>query len=149
MQKGASGRRQTLADPMISKVAADKIVQNVYFTLVSRAAMLATPALVTLFGYLTFNYLQIRFESVQSEVTELAGRVGSTENAARMSVDAVSTLSNRVTVVETGRSIEKENGRTENQQILDHLNHVDDKLDHLSNSVSALDALIRNPRPIQ
>ena len=133
----------------MSRATANNIVQNAYFTLLSRIAMMVTPVLVTGFGYLTFNYLQIRFESVQTEVTELATRVGSTENAARMSVDAVSNLTNRVTVVETGRSVEKESSRTETQQIIEHLNRQDDKLDRLSTSVSALDALIRTPRQLQ
>ena len=131
-------------------VSARELTESVTLTLVARIGMVITPVAVMFFGWITYNYLDTRFQQTLDKIINLTDRVQSVEVVAKQAGDSAGGLSGRVTVLETSQSIEKQASDSNQRQILDHLGKIDDTIGRLSVEFSGLNATVRersNPKP--
>lgn len=105
----------------------ESLTESVWTRLIARVAMIATPMIVTLFGWFTFNYLDVRFTEQAQSLAGVVTRVDRIESAASTAVLTVSGIATRTAIVE--------NNQTVGQRTQDA---ISGKLDMISNSISDL-----------
>lgn len=105
----------------------ERLTESVWTRLIARMAMIATPLIVTMFGWFTFNYLDIRFTEQSHSLDAVVTRVDRIESAATAAVVTVAGIDKRTSIVENNQSISQ---RTQDA--------ISAKLDTIVNSISEL-----------
>lgn len=93
------------------------LAENVELTLVARLAMIATPVAAGVFSWLMTSYLDLRFAEARSAYETEIERVVSIETAFGKSLDTLSTVDRRVTVLETSTA----RGRADREQFQEQM----------------------------
>lgn len=93
------------------------LAENVGLTLVARLAMIATPVAAGVFSWLLTSYLDLRFAEARSAYETAIERVVSIETAFGKSLDTLSTVDRRVTVLEASTA----RGRADREQFQEQM----------------------------
>lgn len=104
--------------------AADKIAANTTILVLSRLAMLLTPALLSAIGFLFWLYL----EDISAD--------------ASTAVETASGLQTRVTLIENTQAVGREDRIRYQDQVLAQLVKLTDKVDNQASQIAALTATI-------
>lgn len=105
----------------------ESLTESVWTRLIARSAMIVTPFVVTIFGWFTFSYLDVRFAEQKDGLAVVIGRVDRIETAATTAGGKVDGIATRTAIVE--------NNQTVGQRTQDA---ISGKLDMISNSISDL-----------
>lgn len=83
----------------------ERLTESVWTRLIARVAMIVTPLIVTMFGWFTFNYLDVRFTEQKQNLADVVTRVDRIESAAGTAVLTVSAIDKRTSIVENNQNI--------------------------------------------
>lgn len=93
------------------------LVDHVGLTLAARLAMIATPVAAGVFSWLMTSYLDLRFAEARTACETVLERVVSVESAFQKSLDTLSTVDRRVTILETSTA----RGRADREQFQEQM----------------------------
>jgi hypothetical protein len=123
-------------------VDAQKIADNLWVLVLSRLSMVVTPLLITMVTWTGASWLDGRFNNQGAKIDMAIERVAAVETKMVATTNEVSSISDRVLVLETGtRSGGLERDKAE-VAILNRLDQVTQSVGELTASVAALTAIV-------
>lgn len=121
---------------------AEKVAESVWTRLVSRAAMIITPVIVTAFGAVILNDLDIRFSQQSDSIAGVKARVDKIESAAGTAIDKADTISARTAVVESTQTILNADTARSQGQITGKLDEIQTSIADLREKTAAIGATV-------
>lgn len=116
----------------------ESITESVWTRLVARAAMIVTPLIVTLFGWFTFNYLDLRFAEQAANITTVVSRVDRIETASHDAASRTEAIATRTAIVENNQ----QTGQRTQDQIINKLDLISNTLSDLREKSASISATV-------
>jgi hypothetical protein len=116
---------------------AERLANSVGFTLIARAAMVSTPVVLAVIGWLGVSYLDNRFEAINDKVENLSATVN------ELSTISAATV-NRVTTLEASGNFGRQDRLAFQAQVTDQLKDMQGSIITMSNNVAALTATVQS-----
>lgn len=136
-----------MSDEQDQQSYSESIANSASVTALARLAMLSTPLLLALIGFLGLGYLdnrfgmqEIRVATVERSVNEA---VGNASDEIQKLGAQVAVLDTRTTVIEAGRAEARRAADIRNEQILGRLDRMESATLELAKQVAALAAIMQ------